>query len=224
MKRRPIALVLPLLIATTGCGTLFFHNPQMVRVTTNVPGALVIAKNEAILGRIEGTTAEFPLERKKNHTLLVSAHGNEAATVQVESHYSWWRILISLSGDIFLGLIPLPPILWGVVAILPDIGSGAWKVLDDDIHVNLRPRAEPDPAAYAPRGDPTPSVERPASAATHDGKPTCATCGSVHERGAQFCPQCGVLLGAPAGAAKPCHICGEARAASASTCPHCGLK
>ena len=208
----PKVLALTILLSTaTGCGTLFFHNPQTVRVTANVPGALVIAKDEAILGRLNGLSGEFPLDRKNNHTLLVSAHGNEAATVTVESHYSWWRMAISLTGDIFLGFIPLPPILWGVVAILPDMGSGAWKVLDDDVAVTLRPRAEPDPATAPP----------PPSVLGITGR--CPTCNASHEREAMYCPQCGVGLEARH-ALRPCAICGEPRPPASVTCPHCGLK
>ncbi len=216
MTRKPLRAVLLLsLVATAGCGTLFFHNPQMVRVTTNVPGALVIAKNEAILGRIEGTTAEFPLERKKSHTLLVSAHGNEVATVTVESHYSWWRIIIGLGGDILLGFLP-PPILWGVMAALVDMGSGAWKVLDDEIVVNLRPRTD---AAVPPAEDP--STERPASTPV-GGFRRCTECGATDTARGASCERCGTSFSPDR--KSPCSTCGEPRRASDIFCPTCGLK
>jgi hypothetical protein len=206
--------VIPLSLAFTsvlapGCGTLFFHNPQTVRVSSNVPGSLVIDKNQAILGKTEGLSGEFPLDRSYDHTLVVSAHGNEAATVPVRSRFSWWRILISLGGDIPLGVVPFPPVLWGVVGIITDVGSGSWRVLDDDVAVALRPRAELElPSEDAPPSTTRAASDSPPAAATR----ACPACDAAIDRAAQFCPLCGARLGGAA--VKPCPICGEPRPAA----------
>ncbi len=218
MRGTVVALFLALL---PGCGTLCFHNPQTIRVTSNVPGSLVIAKDEGILGKTDGLSGEFPLDRSHDHRVLVSAHGNEAATIEVKSHFSWWRILISLGGDIPLGVIPFPPVVWGVVGIVTDVASGSWRVLDDDVGVALRPRAELEP----PPDEATtpPSTERAAS----DPPPSssgraCASCNTPVEPEAHFCPRCGAKL--EGASVRPCPICGEPRAVGTPTCPHCGLK
>ena len=223
MRRTFLALFVVLL---PGCGTLFFHNPQSIRVTSNVPGSLVIAKDEGILGKTDGLSGEFQLDRSHDHRVLVSAHGNEAATIDVQSHFSWWRILISLGGDIPLGVIPFPPVVWGVVGIVTDVASGSWRVLDDDVAVALRPRAELEPLPDESPGPPTtspgpPSTERAAS----DPPPghACASCNSPVEPGAHYCPRCGAKL-VDGAAVRPCPICGEPRAVGTQICPHCGLK
>jgi len=211
MKRTLLLLAVTFAVAP-GCGTIFFHNPQTIRVTSNVPGSLVIDKNEAILGRTQGLSGNFPLDRSRDHMLLVSAEGNEAATVLVESHWSWWRILISLSGDAFLGLLPVPPILWGVVAIIPDVGSGAWQVLDDDVTVSLKPRPELESGTDYTT---PPSTEKPSTRG-------CPFCSAEVDATAPFCPQCGARLEGVV--VKPCPICGEPRVVGPAVCPHCGLK
>lgn len=218
--KRPLLLLLAFACGVApGCGTLFFHNPQTVRVTSNVPGSLVIAKDEGILGRTSGLSGEFKLDRSKDHTLLVSAHGNEASTVIVVSHFSWWRILISLGGDIFLGCIPLPPVLYGVMGGITDLGSGSWQVLDDDVAVSLKPRNE-----FEPNGEvwPAPSTEQPTSAPAPAAPKRCFSCNTPVDASAQFCPQCGSRLEGVT--VKPCPICGEPRPVGSATCPHCGLK
>ena len=149
MRGTVVALFLALL---PGCGTLFFHNPQEIRVTSNVPGSLVIAKDEGILGKTDGLSGEFQLDRSHDHTVLVSAHGNEAATIQVRSHFSWWRILISLGGDIPLGVIPFPPVVWGVVEDAPRARGPLLSALRRQARRGVG-EAVPDLRRAARRGD-----------------------------------------------------------------------
>jgi len=182
--RKALALLLALNVAVAqGCGTIFFHNPQSIRLTTNVPGAIVIAKNEGVLGRMPSLQGNFELDRSKTHVLVISAHDNETQSVVVYSHFSWWRMLISLGGDIGLGFFTF--FIFPVLAIPVDSLDGSWRVLDDDLCVNLRPRE--GPRGLGVTSDGPPSVAEPAA-----GVKACPICGEPMPTDGKSCPSCGL--------------------------------
>jgi hypothetical protein len=179
MKRLVSLLLAVHMMFISGCGTLFFHNPQAVRVTSNVPGSLVIAKNEGVLGRMPSLSGEFELDRSRTHWLVVSAHGNEAQVVVCPSHFSWWRFVISLGGDVGLGFFTF--FIFPFLAIPVDSLSGSWRVLDAELVVNLVPREEPagvqEPSFFV---EPT-RAQR-----------ICPICGEPRPVNESVCPHCGL--------------------------------
>lgn len=205
--RKNIAALLVVALAFSGCGSMMFRNPQSVIVRSNVPGAAVMEGNMG-QGKAPGSVT---LDRSRDHVLTVSAEGYAPASVTVESHLSWWRILTSVVLNGGHGIFTL--FISSGFGIVTDIGSGAWQVLDDEVDVHLERAAftaqpaalelPPEPTKHEPELTGTDAALRralgpaPFGPAPSETQPTaarkfCSTCGKdLAKPGAAFCGECG---------------------------------
>lgn len=207
--RKTTSLVLFLALAQTGCGAMIFHNPEAVTVRSNVVGAAVLEGNIG-QGRAPGMVT---LDRTRDHILTVSAEGYAPKTVTVESHFSWWRALVSVVLNGGHGLFTL--FISTGIGIVTDLGAGAWQTLDDEVNVDLERASftappeslelkKPDPVpTHVPGLDgPTPRpAPAPAPAPAPTASPPSAPPPSVEpERPAsakKFCTACGATIAKP---------------------------
>lgn len=126
--RHPLALVLAAtLLLESGCGAFIFHNPEGVLVTCNVPGASIEASGEGAACVAPGT---LKLDRTQDHLLIVKAPGYATEHVRIDSHPSWWRILISIVLNGAHGIFTL--FISTGIGLAIDFGAGAWQALDQD--------------------------------------------------------------------------------------------
>lgn len=150
--RRAFAATTAASLALSACGSMVFHNPQAVIVTTNACDASL--RGHARL------PATIHLERNHDHALAVEAPGYEPETVRFHSHLSWWRILVSVVLNGGHGIFTLG--ITGVIGCVIDAGSGAWQVLEEEeVHVELA-RSSPEwpPSNAGPPSTPPPPAAR----------------------------------------------------------------
>lgn len=200
--RVALALVVAASVASGGCATMIFHNPQDVVVTTNASGAFIRGH-----GRVPGNVQ---VDRSKDHALLVEAEGYEPATLKLRSQFSWWRILVSVVLNGGHGLFTL--FITTAIGCAVDAGSGSWQVIaEDDVNVQLERKTfqasggalEPKPAEGSGNGTPAPGATEAGSSSR--GQPVAGA--------SAFCTECGERLPSPD--AKSCTVCGAQRRAPA---------
>lgn len=210
--RRPLALLLAgLLLVESGCGAFIFHNPESVVLTCNVPGASVEASGEGAACTAPGT---IKLDRTTDHLLVVKAPGYAPERVRLDSHLSWWRILISLGLNGAHGIFTL--FISTGIGLAIDFGAGAWQALEEDeVFVELHregfdahslagmrsgevaPLAPADRDSAGPRPgapDALPPDATPAPPAEHRARESCPNCGSHVRDKDRFCSNCGERL------------------------------
>lgn len=239
--RKAIVALLCVGVLTSGCGSMIFHNPQDVIVTTNAPNAFIRGK-----GKLPG---KIQLDRSKNDVLLVEAEGYQPKQIHIESHLSWWRLLTSVVLNGGHGLFTL--FISTVVGCVMDAGTGAWLVIDpDEIDVELErasfqakssdlepaplpSRAEASAAPVAPpraATEPTPAPKiEPAAAKPARPAPAPTKPEPKEEPTTTVEP---IPSASPATAPAPakksanafCTACGEKLDAAAKFCGGCGAK
>src|SRR5437879_1562203 len=111
--------------ALTGCGSILFKNPSTIRIQSNV----VATAKELEEGHGAAVPGSITLNRRIDHTIVVSADGYEPQRVYVSADYSWWRILFSVVLNGAHGLFTL--FISTVIGCGVDLDSGAWQQMDD---------------------------------------------------------------------------------------------
>ena len=177
MRRRLLGSLVVLVVASVvmpGCGSLFFKSPIPIRVETNVPANV----KELEDGHSGSAPGEISMSRDRDHTLEVSAPGYATQRAKVESHVSWWRTGLSVVMNGGIGLLTIWMLaIPGIIGLGVDADSGAWRYLDDPVHVTLERDS----------GGSTSVTSKPSSVS----KRFCGSCGSSQEGNASFCPSCG---------------------------------
>ena len=144
-------LLLAMIPLATGCATMFRGTTETVRVHTMPAGASIyheqtrVADNETVTVRKRFTPPRF-----------VSGQPGQRRETSLSFTPDPWLI-----GDAAL-LIPF--IIPGVIAFGIDVGTGAWRDLDDEQRVHL-PRVQESTSMLTP-----PTIEPPHKAATPGSK------------------------------------------------------
>lgn len=109
------AMVVILLISTSGCAAMFHGTTQMVSIRSNVDDAKLYV-NEAYIGKGSGVAT---FKKNKNYTIVARKDGCEATTVIPTK---------SFDAVTLLGIL----IDWGIISILVVDGAatGAWTQFD----------------------------------------------------------------------------------------------
>lgn len=127
MKAR-VFLLVPLLIATTGCGAIFNGTRQNIQVTSAPDGARI--STQPLTGEFT-TPASLSLERKNNYTLTFEREGYRPAVFQIQRHMQGGILLLDI---LFTGLL-------GVVI---DAATGGWYKLSPESAVVSMTRVSGD--------------------------------------------------------------------------------
>lgn len=112
---RPL-LVLPLVIALSGCGTIFGGTTKMLSVNSTPSQARLTT--EPLTAEFT-TPATLTLERKKSYTLVVWAEGYREAQFPIQRKMR-------------VGVLVLD-ILFGLVPVIVDAATGGWWDLQPEV-------------------------------------------------------------------------------------------
>lgn len=123
-------LLVPVVMTTSGCATLFGHRVQTVRVIT-IPEGQTVYYERMEISDGESVTITKHLEAPRFNV------GSQRRPVLVNVQYDPDVWLIADTLLLFFGGLP------GVIALGVDFGSGAWRNLHDPQVVNVPEKRGP---------------------------------------------------------------------------------
>ncbi len=123
------SLVLLVLFAIAGCGTIAHGTSQNIACITSPAGAVVTSAD----GTTCTTPCSFTLKRKKDDLLTIEREGYETVTLPVHSAFS-----ASSAANV---LLPGGLVCWAI-----DVASGGgYRLAPDRVNVMLKPLEEREP-------------------------------------------------------------------------------
>jgi hypothetical protein len=147
-------VVFLVLLASTGCATLFAGGPDEIPVRTNPPGAYVYVD-----GRIVGRTPVL-ISLDRNHSIgdiRIYYPGFMPVQVLRSKSFNLWTL-----GNFFLAIIP----------VVVDLATGDYMAFDDDeIAIALQPGQGPPPYGVPPQMPPTYGAPPPYGAPPQEPQP-----------------------------------------------------
>jgi len=109
---RIMSCCLALVLASSGCATIFTGDRQQVTVSSASAGSQVMVDGQPY-GQ---TPTQLSLDKSQNHTVVVTSADGRSFTCAVNSTVGvGWVVL-----DIIMGLVP----------VIVDAATGKWKSLD----------------------------------------------------------------------------------------------
>jgi hypothetical protein len=125
------ALMLPVVLAMTGCATIVGDANQTIPIASTPAGATIVIKDEAGEEVFKGTTpTEVTLKKHNGHyfggksfTVAIAKDGFQKQEIRIESHVNGWYIGGNLVFGGLIGYLAVDPFNGGMYTLSPETVS-----------------------------------------------------------------------------------------------------